>query len=350
MLDTFCEVYDLLKPYADAEFWDFQQHINNGKLIPGAIYLIGRQQFNNNVERIKQLAETNTILPFLSNPTEGSSTMIGHCQQIGILDLIRQEKILLITGGFIPDEYPSIYYENFLPKVLDYDENISAIQIYNEAPLVNRPYKFLFLNGCGRRHRRQLLGRLKNLLGQSLWTNLDSSAGPIHLLPPEYEYKEFTNYTNIPTEGFIKQQLMPDIPWPEIYIKADPYIDTYFSLVTETVFEYPYTFRTEKIWKPIAIGHPWIAVANYGFYRDMHNLGFQTFGHLIDESFDLIEDNHSRLERIAQVVEDLCRHDLDQFIKECYNICKYNQQYLSEMRIKVRQEFPDRFFKFLNRV
>ena len=102
--------------------------------------------------------------------------------------------------------------------------------------------------------------------------------------------------------GFAKYKLFNN-EWGEIYLNANPYLDTYFSLVTETVFDYPYSFRTEKIWKPIAIGHPWVAVANPGFYRDMHNLGFKTFGDLVDESFDLIDNSIDRLERIAVVVE-----------------------------------------------
>ena len=97
------------------------------------------------------------------------------------------------------------------------------------------------------------------------------------------------------------------------------------------------------------MGHPWIAVANYGYYRDMHNLGFQTFGHVIDESFDLIENNQDRLERVSQLVRDLCQQDLASFLKECYNVCKYNQQHLAEMRIKVRAEFPERFRQFMTK-
>jgi hypothetical protein len=114
------------------------------------------------------------------------------------------------------------------------------------------------------------------------------------------------------------------------------------------VFDYPYSFRTEKIWKPIAIGHPFIAVANYGYYRDLHQLGFKTFGNLINESFDLISNNTDRLERIAQIVQDLCQQDLASFVKECYNVCKYNQQHLAEMSIKIRQEFPQRFAQYIN--
>jgi hypothetical protein len=144
----------------------------------------------------------------------------------------------------------------------------------------------------------------------------------------------------------VKNQLFNNT-WGEIYLNAEPYIDTYFSLVTETVFNYPYSFRTEKIWKPIAMGHPWIAVANCGYYRDMHNLGFKTFGHVIDQSFDTIQDNQLRLQRIAQVVTDLCTQDLASFLKECYNVCKYNQQHLAEMRITVREELPARFTQFI---
>ena len=98
----------------------------------------------------------------------------------------------------------------------------------------------------------------------------------------------------------------------------------------------------------MAIGHPWIVAANRGFYRDMHRMGFQSFGHVIDESFDRIENNQDRLERVAEIVEDLCQQDLASFLKECYNVCKYNQQHLAELRPQVQKEFPDRFRQFIN--
>jgi len=180
----------------------------------------------------------------------------------------------------------------------------------------------------------------------------------IHYLPPQYEVRQYRDATlTIPDPKDAPGPMGPDLyakqhlfgkEWGDIYLESKPYEDTYFSLVTETIFEYPYSFRTEKIWKPIAIGHPWIAVSNAGFYRDMHNLGFKTFGHLIDESFDQIENNQQRIERIAQVVEDLCRQDLASFLQECYTICKYNQQHHIEMATQWRQEFPDRFQQFIN--
>jgi hypothetical protein len=367
ILDTFSEVYDLLSPWADGEFWDF----STVDIIPGAVYVIGRRQFMDNAPRIRELASAGTILPVFSDPKEGSDTMMQQIRLTGIDELLKQNKILIITGGDIAKEYPYLLYEYFLPKVLDYDENIIAgsciDQIYNKQ---DKPYKFLFLNGRGRTHRKYLLERLSQigLLDQSLWSNLEhkkvypldlkfeyqgvkftDEPMPVKYLPEKYEIEKYRLQIGQPFDenSFAKYQLF-NSEWGDIYINPDPYIDTYFSLVTETVFTYPYNFRTEKIAKPLAMGHPFIAVAGTGFYKELHNLGFQTFGKLIDESFDQMHNDQERIERISDIVEDLCQQDLAKFLKECYNICKYNQQHLAEIRPKIRSEFPERFFQFIN--
>ena len=78
-------------------------------------------------------------------------------------------------------------------------------------------------------------------------------------------------------------------------------------------------------------------------------MGFKTFGHVVDESFDQIEHGPDRLERIAQVVEDLCQQDLPAFIQAAQETCKYNQEHLAAQRTQVRQEFPARFTDFINK-
>jgi len=100
--------------------------------------------------------------------------------------------------------------------------------------------------------------------------------------------------------------------------------------------------------KPLAMGHPFIIAANAGYYRDLRNLGFKTFDGIIDESFDQIDNAQARMNRVVSVVEDLCQQDLASFLRACYNVCKYNQQHLVEIREKHRKEFPDQFFQFIN--
>ena len=348
ILDTHCEIYSMIKDHADGIFWNLEQHIQKNEVVDGAVYVVGREQIRLHGSKLRTLIDSNRIKAVFSNPHEGSETFKNHCVNYGVADLALDKKLLLVGGGDMDNAWTYLQYDSFLPKVLDYNENIAAIQKYQDRYTTDRPYKFLFLNGRVRAHRKYMIGQLGKLLDCAIWTNLDAGNGQIKILEPKYEVTTFNVDIDITNQTFVKDKIFPTNTWGDIIIEANPYLDTYFSLVSETVHRYPYSFRTEKIWKPVAIGHPWIAVANQGFYRDMHNLGFQTFGHVIDESFDQIENNEERIERVAQVVEDLCQQNLADFLKECYTVCKYNQQHLAEMRTKVRQEFPGRFFQFIN--
>lgn len=362
IVDSLCEVYKPLAPYIDGEFYD----LTTTDIVPNAVYLIGRKQFHDNINLIRQLIDSHGILPVLANPAEGSDTLRWQADRLGIIDLVKTGKILILTGGDLPIELTNFCYEYFMTKPIEYNENLLAVEEYNTNWSTSRPYKFLFLNGRARPHRRYLIARLEHLLDTAVWSNLDSALcgskelqywvngqdqllvpGQVKLLDQQYEVEHYLDCMNLPTDGFVKYQLFNN-QWGDIYLNSRAYNDTYFSLVTETVFHYPYSFRTEKIWKPIFIGHPFVVVSNCGYYRDLHNLGFRTFGNLIDESFDLIENNQDRIEQISCLVEDLCQQDLPAFLEAADETCKYNQQHLAEMQIKVREEFPSRFLQFIN--
>jgi len=379
IVDEHSEVYRELSPWIDSEFWNLDQH----KIVPGAIYIFCRESVNQWGERIKQLAQDGTITVVLDNAAEGSETIVNWAARVGMADLIHQKKILLIAGGDMSTDWNCLFFEYFLPKILDFDENVETANRSDEIfSKVKKPYKFLFLNGRMRNHRKYLLERFKlsGLIDQSLWTCLDTSLqlvthlnhgrwwdyesqikleyngenlmtrpSDIHVLPTKYEaepHRAQLDTQPSPHAPSIKWQLFNQT-WGDAIIDGEAYRDTYFSLVTETVFNYPYSFRTEKIWKPIAVGHPFIAVANAGFYRDLHRIGFKTFGHVIDESFDRIDDNQKRIERIATVVEELCALDLDTFLAECYNVCKYNQEHYAEYRHRIPKEFPEQFHQYI---
>lgn len=367
VIDTMSEVYHMLKGWASTEFWDFN-HINTE---PNDIYLFGRQQFIEHKQRIVDMAESGQYIIVFCNAAEGSWTLQTQVQMLGIEQLIIDRKILLISGGEQQAEYPYVQYDHFLCEILNYDENHQAMQSIEKIfDKKFKPYKFLFLNGRSRPHRKYLYERFRqlNMLGQSLWTMLDSRPsisrcfnlhdGDVNLmattsklqwLPAQYEMPQYQapKITLGPAErSFVKQELF-NHTWGEIYLKPEPYVDTYFSLVTETVFEQPWPFRTEKIAKPLMIGHPFIVATTPGYYRDLHRLGFQTFGHVIDESFDNIENHHDRMDRIIAIVQDLCQQDLDSFQKECYTVCKYNQQHLQELSLRLQAEFPQKFFTLI---
>jgi hypothetical protein len=246
---------------------------------------------------------------------------------------------------------------------VEYLENLRAHESYPQVyHKQNKPYDFLFLNGRLRPHRKYLIDAMRDreLLDRALWTNLNDrvemawtsqlqtgNSEPIRLLPEQYEIdRALPNMSTVST-GFVKHRLFGNT-WGDAEVNPAPYVDTYFSVVTETVYDYPYTFRTEKIWKPMIMGHPFVAAANRGYYRDLHNAGFQTFGHLIDETFDLIDDPTDRADRIVDTVADICYNGASSFLEAAKSVCKYNYQHLRQHNQQQRSQLPSNLLQYLN--
>jgi len=87
---------------------------------------------------------------------------------------------------------------------------------------------------------------------------------------------------------------------------AEWYAQTCFSLVAETKVQQE-LFISEKIFKPLAYNHAMIALGTPGTLQYIRNLGFETFAHCIDESYDQVLDYPARLQKILDLLADLYR-------------------------------------------
>jgi hypothetical protein len=256
---------------------------------------------------------------------------------------IANGQLRFITGGNSPDTVTNLNTEHFLAATIGSQPYGIPLLDYKHKP---RPYKFLFTNRKVRPHRRYLIHRLhqEQLLNDSLWCNHDSHSTWGH---PDFN----VNYTNanIPTQqlplGYDPDQ-HPN--WIDGVIVAQQFLDTWFTLVSETVFESPTSFRTEKFYKPVLAGHPFLICANSGFYRDLHNLGFRSFGHLIDESFDVIINGKDRMDRLISTVKWLCQQDLVEFWNTAREVCLYNQHHALELHNSQHHSFTQQLKEFMN--
>jgi hypothetical protein len=84
----------------------------------------------------------------------------------------------------------------------------------------------------------------------------------------------------------------------------DECADSLLYLVTETVATGRRHHLTEKTFKPIVMGMPFIIVGTKGSLEYLRSYGFRTFEHIWDESYDLADDN-VRIERIASLLRSL---------------------------------------------
>ena len=90
--------------------------------------------------------------------------------------------------------------------------------------------------------------------------------------------------------------------WLSLFDQA---ADSLLYLVTETVATGRRHHLTEKTFKPIAMGMPFVLVATQGSLEYLRSYGFKTFGHIWDESYDTVEDPHERIRSVASLLKNL---------------------------------------------
>jgi len=366
-VDEWAETWDLLEPYADQSFWQLPE------LDPACTYIIGRVLLKQHWQTITDWATLHPGRVIFSNPAEGSETILLQLRRLRITQHVQDGRIGLLTSGDLEPGWRYCKTDCYFSNIVSYTENIEAAQLIEQPPyreaesagsgVLSKPYSFLFLNGRLRPHRKYLIDGLRNngLLDHALWTCLGSTVEmaftsslethttePIRTLPVQYEIpRAQPQLAHLPESGFVKHELFGNT-WGDAIVNPLCYAHTHFSVVSETIYDYPYTFRTEKIWKPILMAHPFVAAANPGYYADLRAAGFRTFGHLIDESFDTIQDPAARGQRIVDTIRDICYNGAGEFARAAEDVCKYNQQHLRAYNQQQRARLPQLLEQYLN--
>lgn len=90
--------------------------------------------------------------------------------------------------------------------------------------------------------------------------------------------------------------------WLSLFDEA---ADSLLYLVTETVATGRRHHLTEKTFKPIAMGMPFVIVGTQGSLKYLRSYGFKTFGNIWDESYDDEPDDQIRIEKIGKLLKEL---------------------------------------------
>lgn len=102
------------------------------------------------------------------------------------------------------------------------------------------------------------------------------------------------------------------------------YNQTWFSIVLETDFDR--SFFTEKIAKALVAKKPFLLLSAPGSLRDLRRLGFKTFAHVWDESYDEELDLEHRIDLIIEQYNIINCSDPVKIYKDCLPIVEHNQQ------------------------
>ena len=244
--------------------------------------------------------------------------------------------------------------------VLEFEYSISTqAQMLNAAnvpmlyPMRSYPKRYLNFNRRWRLHRPTLVALLKakGLLDKGYVSLAPSDDGRDwnHMWP--WILSHHKNDEEI-IELLTKNE-QDIINMPPLYLDTDElvnnravlerrsfnlYRDTLVSVVSETTFYHgngmnEARFLSEKIFKPIAVGHPFIFVTVPKSLELLRELGYKTFHPIIDESYDDEFDDCERIKKIIKEIErisNFSHKEIKNFCKEAKAICVHNQKVILE--------------------
>ena len=207
----------------------------------------------------------------------------------------------------------------------------------------NRSYQY-------RVHRLQLLAKMyrRNLLDQFYYSMLDgvdrtdivdSAMRVIGVEPDSYD-----------TVGAMRElkprmpmlldtdDLQTNLAWVHTESVESYYNRTGISVVTETLFHDGEIFFSEKTWHPMRMQQPFILVNGPRSLQHLKELGYMTFDHWWDESYDTMADSYERLDAIEQLIVDIAAWSdskFMQFVNESQIVCRHNLAHLAKAHTRI---------------
>jgi len=173
----------------------------------------------------------------------------------------------------------------------------------------NRKREKLFLMPMHRAKlfRNEVRERFETLIEDSIWSYVQS-----------WEYGcALPRFTNSDIEEFM----------PDRIFESEWYDQTCFTIAVETAVDQQLNkelemtgkrteafpcelFVTEKTYKPIAFRHPFQVIGMKGTLNFLHDIGFETYENIFDESYDSLDFFHDRM--------DVIYRNCEQFNKDTY--------------------------------
>lgn len=205
------------------------------------------------------------------------------------------------------------------------------------TPAMIRPHKYLCMNRRPHPHRTALVVGLmyRSLLSQGAvsfpnkneWGD-PRAQGAAYWTDKRLYWRHAEKLMDAPPLRIDQ----PDITAQYMdYTDSHLFEDSYFSLITETLFSNDSIFPTEKTFRAISQWHPFIIVGNYQFLQHLRTLGYRTFSPLIDESYDQEKDQCKRMDMILDEVERLCKmnqHEFGLWYQSMLPIYQHNADHL----------------------
>jgi hypothetical protein len=165
---------------------------------------------------------------------------------------------------------------------------------------------FNSLNRAHRNHRTEHLyflaeNKLQGLVSGGAWFGTHSIDTPI------YQTVEYNHYNTVLTANYPKTIDVTDLvnQVPNLTNNLEIYESSQLTVVTESHFNQTGgLFITEKTFRPLLVGHPFMILGQKGTLKKLKSWGFQTDFDGLDQSYDNIADDSERFAQFHQSLKN----------------------------------------------
>ncbi len=251
--------------------------------------------------------------------------------------------MILFNGAIYPDSpgvlefpYQQVEFFRYLSKMsvlefpyqqVEFFRYLSKMSVIESQPKIDKNKKFFFASTKDYLSRRFIL--------QSLINNGFREQGYLAYKCIERcqtnDLYDTTNLKLIQDAGTSIDHLLPiqgfDTSVEYRDILTDVFSDSYLSIITETFFTGPLYF-SEKIFNGMLHNHFFIYLGPPHSLKYLRSLGFKTWAHVIDESYDGIENPAERLYAVTKSINKFLSNpinDIKQLYIENLDIINHNR-------------------------
>lgn len=239
---------------------------------------------------------------------------------------------LFVSANSVAGHYGNFHYFNDHEYFLFY---INRRQTAETATKDARPYEFTALNRIHKWWRAAVMSDLCNagVLQRSIWsyntmlTEDDQPRDNPITLERQHNWSA------------IMQDFLAQGPYvcdgadsvshnDHRHINVELYTKSYCHLIIETLFDVDQsggTFLTEKTFKCLKFGQPFVIIGPVGSLAVLRSMGYRMFDHVIDNSYDLIEDNTERWMAVRKSIMAIQQQDLYSWYLDCLDDVLHNQ-------------------------
>ena len=240
-----------------------------------------------------------------------------------------------------------------------------SLNQYRPDDCTNKKFKFDALLGAKKAHRSYVMARFlsnQSLLDQSIVTYRDIFHGP-----GDAWVSDIAPGINSSVGREVGRLITDAIPWPYVSPNLDPtwevaqelkreiseitpweiYKRTWYSVCCETLYTNPGLgnvdrpgphFITEKTTKLLLAERLFVMFAPMHTLKFLKELGFQTFGNVIDESYDNCNDTVKRFQLAFDQIEYLSTLDPVAVMSATKHTREHNRAHLYAYKKKIKNQ------------